>query len=79
MDYEGENDIQEPDGYLCMDCALCIANGEVDDADPSWSDENMRGDWAVSSHDEHCEEFSWAACDCCNSTLGGARYGAYLI
>jgi hypothetical protein len=75
----GEDEPAEPDGYLCTDCALFVGTGECEDPDPSWSADSMRGDWSVSSHDDHRQEFSWSACDCCGSTLGGAREGAYLL
>jgi len=67
----------EPDGYVCTDCALYIANGDVAEPDPSWSADNISGDWAISS--DHGEEFSWSPCDACGSTLGGARMGAFLM
>jgi hypothetical protein len=65
------------DGYICTDCILMIANGELD---PDASDERIEevaqatAAWSLASDDEHPPlEFSTAACRCCRDRHYGAR------
>jgi hypothetical protein len=83
MDYMNNTDTTtEPTAYLwvCVDCAHWSANGELPDYDTAERVEAVRnghpfildcGDDA-----EHCDPFSWSACDACGSTLGGHRHRA---
>lgn len=68
---------------ICVDCVALLANGEVTDGEGNdiadeleqhirdmWGDTEITLGW-----DENDGEpwFSWSACDCCGSTLGGNR------
>jgi hypothetical protein len=69
---------------ICTDCALYINDGtEAEDRATA-----LRVKYAVTDAVGDCgywyltgdeEEFSWAACDCCGSKLGGMRHGATLM
>ncbi len=63
------------DLMACVDCGLYLANGDLDDADPSWSPENMTDEYdnLVNGDSDKDEEFSWRPCEICGSRLGGAR------
>ena len=71
---------KEPDAWVCVDCILAIANGEMPE-DPKRAREVHAGLKAnpgiVRGSGE--KEFSWDWCDCCNSPLGGSRYGCGII
>lgn len=77
------------DIFICVDCGMLIANGEPN---PEWSEtdefehvdrmeHNWPSDeWVLAVGDsERDEEFSWAACDSCSSTLGGYRFHAVAM
>lgn len=72
----------EPTAYLwvCEDCAHWSANGELPDYDTAERVEAVRNGRAIildcGENAEHCDPFSWSACDACGSTLGGHRHRA---
>lgn len=86
MTYEAK---REPIAGLmvCVDCIMVIANDEMPvDATPERIAEIERGlalkdggFWVCDSSEETDDEFSWHACDCCDSSLGGSRHGAAII
>lgn len=67
---------------ICVDCAMAHANNDFSGMD---SDTELRvksgmertGHLVVDSADT--TDFSWSQCDGCNSTLGGARFGAVSL
>ena len=69
---------------VCTDCILFIANGDLPD-DPQLAAEIVRGVESrapghVCAGDADGDvEFSWAACDCCGSRLGGSRHKAVVL
>lgn len=70
------------DLMVCTDCALFLANGEVEEPDPDWpGPDAIEANWP--DHDialgDDSDEFSWSACDACGSRLGGARHAAVAI
>lgn len=74
--------MQSYDLEACQDCILFIANGDEPDDNPhEWSPELIEAHWPSETYnlclggDETTEEhFSWRACECCGSRLGGSRY-----
>lgn len=66
----------------CTDCVMFLANGEEPDDNPdNWSADNIEANWpsatyqlAVGGNETTEEYFSWRACGCCGSRLGGNRY-----
>jgi hypothetical protein len=64
----------------CVDCLMLVANGDVPDERPSLSAEmvaHMGADdvrHLCVGDSEKDDEFSWSACECCGSTLGGSRH-----
>jgi hypothetical protein len=66
----------------CTDCIMFLANGEEpDDNAAGWDASAIEANWPSATYnlcvggDETTEEhFSWRACDCCGSRLGGNRY-----
>lgn len=74
---------------VCEDCWLEMANGDTD------HDIEHHTKREIGDHDAHFvlgvaeteddpeglgyEEFSWCACELCNSTLGGSRHGITLL
>lgn len=68
--------------WVCADCILYIANGDLpeDPADARRITDAIAaepGTWVCGSAPD--DEFSWSACDCCGSTLGGSRHEAAVI
>lgn len=66
---------------VCVDCLVHVANGDL----PEDHDEQQRITDGVLAwwHDgfelaagdaENDQDFSWARCECCGSTLGGSRH-----
>ena len=74
---------------VCSDCVQLIANGEMPVDNTGAQDDAMLaaiqsnwGELAVNiclGDTEEYNEFSWSACDCCDSRLGGARYPAVVL
>lgn len=63
---------------VCADCAIFVANGDltgIDDATREREVEQAEGEWYLGDAEI---EFSWAPCDRCGCSLGGARYEAHL-
>ncbi len=78
--------------WVCTDCVMYIANGELPEEDADVGRAILDGiererpyDWVCESpHDDEGEgadqvDFSWRACECCNSHLGGSRHRCALI
>jgi len=64
----------------CQDCLMLVANGELPDERPELEDD-IDALWGVSRSRFFCvgdsdqdDEFSWRACECCGSELGGSRH-----
>lgn len=74
------------DLYVCVDCAIYIANGDLPaDSTPERDKEIIKGVrdeapyyWVVDSTGDS-ENFMRRACDCCHSPLAGDRLAASLI
>ena len=65
----------------CVDCLMFVANGEVPDARPNLATEigghlglQTMQHLVCSGGEDDGEEFSWSACECCGSPLGGSRH-----
>lgn len=64
----------------CIDCLLYVANGETPDADYAIDAVIRAHLGSVDAANLVCgdgdkeNEFSWRACECCGSTLGGSRH-----
>lgn len=60
----------------CVDCLFYVANGSIPEDRPSLPND-IKSQWGELSHGLHaaCDElgFSWTACECCGSVLGGSR------
>lgn len=70
------------DGHICVDCLVFVANGDTSGMDEETEARvtgpfAMLSDYWVTSDDEG--SFSWSSCDRCGTTLGGVRYGAWVI
>lgn len=74
---------------VCSDCLMLLANGEVENPDPSFEPDNIKKNWpghdialGWGSDDEDTEpHFSGACnpCGACGSELGGDRHHATAI
>jgi len=75
---------------VCDECALVIANGEIDDgtdrgqqiADAQveqWGELAIGLTLACGDDEDECDYFSWRRCDGCGSTLGGGRHKAVVF
>jgi len=69
------------DFSVCVDCIMAIANGETpEDAETAAAVrhgiENAGGEIVCGSGESY---FSWRACDCCGSRLGGDRLDCTLL
>lgn len=75
---------------VCEDCLHALAYDEVEDPDFYAHVERelggKEGHFSVGVEQTEddpegngYEEFSWHACELCNSTLGGSRYGVTLF
>ncbi|MCG3771746.1 MAG: hypothetical protein JW384_02939 [Nitrosomonadaceae bacterium] len=67
---------------ICVDCAMAHANNDFSGMDSETelrvkSGMERTGHLVVDSVD--ITDFSWSQCDACDSTLGGARFGALSI
>ncbi len=80
----------DPCLWVCVDCAAFIANGEVEDPDPEWSEDNLFWNWPNAflvlnpensdgpEYEDNPDviEFSNSECEGCGSYLAGTRYRA---
>jgi hypothetical protein len=70
----------------CVDCLMFVANGDEPE------DESIDLGACITAHldlrplqhlvcgdSEQDDEFSWRACECCGSTLGGSRHQLFLL
>lgn len=76
------------DLQICSDCAMIIANDDasgMDDATEAACRAGIEkeaaagGHWALSGAEDEESSFSWSACDCCGSRLGGDRIAAAVV
>lgn len=75
--------IEFADCSICVDCAMFHANADTTGIEDEVRVAEVTG---VTEHfivasgddDDNYTAFSWRRCDACGSTLGGARYRAYL-
>ena len=65
----------------CQDCLFYVANGDLpEDRDDDKFEADIQATVGYPSGMISCgdsdkdEEFSWSACECCGSTLGGSRH-----
>jgi hypothetical protein len=72
------------EGWVCTDCILYIANGELPtDSTPERDKQTQdgvarmagpKGHVCAAGDDAHpSKEFSWRSCDCCDDGKGGNR------
>ena len=67
--------VKYDDLWACDDCTLYLANGDIPEERPNLADE-IKAQWPDESYlmiGNETHEFSWQACDCCDSNLGGSR------
>ncbi len=72
--------------WVCVDCLVFIANGELPEDDGARAavlagverEAVAGGHWAVTGEDDD-REFSWHACACCGSDLGGSRHRCAVL
>ena len=81
------------DCYVCSDCLVFIANGDLSglDNDPDTADgreaeiiagiekEAEAGGHWVGGDSEKDHEFSRSSCDCCGTSVEGSRHQAAVI
>lgn len=71
------------DLWVCVDCGMFIANGDLpEDEEASAAilaamERDAPAEWVSGDREDEC--FSRSSCDCCGSTLGGARMSAALV
>jgi hypothetical protein len=71
--------------YVCQDCAMFIANGDLPEGDCAailgGVDDVLPAQWCLDSGEngEGDVEFSSSSCDCCGSSLAGSRFRANLV
>jgi len=65
----------------CADCLLFVANGDAPEDDNGELAAAILANLGADDARNLCcgdtdqdDEFSWRACDCCGSTLGGSRH-----
>lgn len=72
----------------CVDCLMFVANGDIPEAaegDPELPDliaAHLGADHAsklVCGDGDGDSEFSWSACECCGSKLGGSRHALAVL
>ena len=71
------------DGYVCTDCVLMIANGDL----PLYAPEERQQEvtkatagWSLAEDEAHpTNSFSTSPCACCRSKLYGARMWAVKL
>jgi hypothetical protein len=69
----------------CVDCLMWVANGELPEDDSNGLRQaiaNNLGDDArflCCGDGDHDDEFSWSACECCGSHLGGSRHQLVVL
>ena len=82
------------DLWVCTDCAMMIANGELGRGDwdaevahcqrmneelAGWMQEHPYAQMVLSGGEGDDPRFSWSRCDGCGSTLGGDRERAAVL
>lgn len=72
----------------CVDCLMYVANGDLPESD---SDAGVSFEASIVAtagvasgliccgDSELDEEFSWSACECCGSRLGGSRHQLIIL
>ena len=63
------------EAYVCPDCLIWIANGEVPESPKGWIPDSSVW-WSVGDSEKD-DEFSNRACECCQSPLAGTRHHVY--
>lgn len=70
----------------CVDCLFFVANGDVPEDDngeletaimDNLGAEDVRH--LVCGDSDQDDEFSWSACECCGSRLGGSRHQLIVL
>jgi hypothetical protein len=72
---------EQIDLMACQDCLLYVANGDIpEDRDADEFEADIEATVGHPSGMISCgdsdldDEFSWSACECCGSRLGGSRH-----
>ncbi len=75
--------------YLCMDCAMVLAKGEVEDPEPNWDEAeealknlnprevtfgSLDEDYNAEDEEAGIDTFSREECYACGTRQGGTRY-----
>lgn len=67
----------------CQDCLFYVANGDLPDDSRDLEADIQATVGEPSGRlvcgDDDSEEFSWSACECCGSQLGGSRHTLRLL
>lgn len=69
----------------CADCLMLVANGDLPEDDNGELERgiaNNLGDdtkWLCCGDSDADDEFSWSACECCGSKLGGSRHQLCIV
>ena len=75
----------DEDGWVCSDCIMMIANGEAPDDMTEEEAHDLAqacAGYCIASAEDSGQienSFSWNRCDCCGSTLGGARHAVHYV
>lgn len=74
---------------VCQDCLAWVANGAFPPDNTRAQDDdfvrrvalNLGDDarWLCCGDSERDEAFSWSACECCGSALGGSRHQLAVV
>lgn len=73
----------------CQDCLMLVANGDFPEDNSERQDKQMQAGIDANMGDDQgylcCgdsdkdDEFSWDACECCGSSLGGSRHHLVVV
>jgi hypothetical protein len=77
-----KGDDPDPDGWVCVDCTMMIANGDPSGIPDEYLADVMAGLDKLSADafiTDHRIEFGTMACDCCGSRLAGGRVGLGFV
>jgi len=69
----------------CIDCLMVVANGEYPEDPTNNIGDRIMANLGDDRHHLCCgdsdldQEFSWSACQCCRSPLGGSRHQLIVL
>lgn len=70
---------------VCADCLLVLANDDSTGIDDNAREREVRdavaalGPHACVGDSDLDDEFSWSACGCCGTSLGGSRHAVVML